>query len=72
MELGVDKNPMVMEESDEEEAVEQEYLPTLLALGKKVLVVEQTQVVVDLEVFDFLPGGCRGYLLMIQHVPLNH
>ena len=32
--------------------VEQEYLPILLASGRRVLVVKQIQVIVDLGVFD--------------------
>ena len=72
MVLEVDKSPKVMAGSDEGGIVGQGYLSTYLALGRRGLVDEQMQVVVDHGVFCFQPGGCRGCWLMIQSVRLNH
>ena len=57
MGLGVGESPKVMVGNDEGVVVGQGYLLILLALGKKVLIVEQTQVVVALGVSDFQPEG---------------
>ena len=52
------RSPKVVAGSDRGEVVGQEYLPILLALGKRGPVVVQMQVVVDHAVFDSQPGGC--------------
>ena len=49
--LGVGGSLRVMVENDEVMVVGQEYLPILLALDRRVPVVEQTQVIVGLRVF---------------------
>ena len=62
MVLVAGESPKVVAENGGVKVVGQEYLPTLLALGKKVLVVGQIWVVVVLEVSDSQPEGCRGCL----------
>ena len=69
---GVGGSLMVIKESNEEEAVGQEYLPIHLALGRTGPVVKQTWVIVDLGVFYSQPGGCQGCWLMIRLVVSNH
>ena len=70
--LEVGESLKVMVESGRVKVVGQECLPTLLALDKRGLVDERTWVFVDLGVFCFQPGGCRGCWLMIQPVQSNH
>ena len=72
MGLGVGKSLKVMAGSDKGVVVGQGYLPTHLVLDRMGLVDEQTQAFVVLRVFNFWLGECRDYLLMIQHIPLNH
>ena len=70
--LEVGGSPMVMEESDKEEAVGQEYLPILLALGKTEPVVRQKQVIVDHIVSDSQLEVCQGCWLTTQLIVSSH